>query len=58
MLGRKSNKLSKPGTMVPFGNLLAILQTRVKNEDRATPNMSTLKIRMIRFGFGKHFQRG
>jgi hypothetical protein len=58
MLGRKSNKLSKPGTTVPFGNLLAILQAMVKNKDRATSNMSTIKITMIRFGLGKHFQKG
>ena len=57
MLGRESNELSKSCTTVPFRDLLAILQTRVKNEDRASPNMCTLKLTMIRLGLGEYFQR-
>jgi hypothetical protein len=42
---------------VLFRDLLAILETRVKNKDRATPNMGTLKITMIRLGLGECLQR-
>ena len=57
MLRRKTNELSKSCTAVPFRNLLAILKTRVKNKDRAAPNMGTLKITMIRLGLGEYLQR-
>jgi hypothetical protein len=33
------------------------LETRVKNKDRAAPNMGTLKITMIRLGLGEYLQR-
>ena len=57
MLRRKSNELSKSCTTVPFRDLLAILETRVKNKDRAAPNMCTLEISMIRLGLGEDLQR-
>ncbi len=40
-----------------FRDLLAILQTRVKNKDRASPNMGTLKLTMIRLGLDEYLQR-
>ena len=57
MLRRKPNELSKSCTTVPFRDLLAVLETRVKNKDRAAPNMCTLEISMIRLGLGVYFQR-
>ena len=57
VLRRESNKLSKAGTMVPFRDFLALMEVRVKNKDRASPNMCMLKITMIRLGLGKYFQR-
>ncbi len=42
---------------VPFRDLLAILEMRVKNKDRASPNMSMLKITMIRLGLGECLQK-
>ena len=49
--------MSKAGTTILFRDFLAILETRVKNKDRASPNMCTLKIAMVRLGLGKYFQR-
>ena len=57
MFRRKSNELSKSSMMVPFRDFLAILEARVKNEDRAAPNMGTLKVTMIRLGLGEYLQR-
>ena len=57
MLGGESNKLHKPGTAIPLRDLPANLETRVKNKDRASPNMSTLEVTMIRLGLGEYFQR-
>ena len=56
MLGGESNKLHKPGTAIPLRDLPANLETRVKNKDRASPKMCTLKMAMIRLGLGKYFQ--
>jgi hypothetical protein len=57
VLRREPNELSKAGTTILFRDFLAILETRVKNKDRASPNMCTLKIAMVRLGLGKYFQR-
>ena len=57
MLRGETNELSKSCTAVPFRNLLSILETRVKNKDRAPPNMGMLKITMIRLGLGEYLQR-
>ncbi len=57
MLRRKNNELSKSCTAVPFRNLLAILKVRVKNKDRAAPNVRMLEISMIRLGLGEDLQR-
>ena len=57
MLRRESNELGKPGMTVPFRNLFAILLTRVKNKDRASPHMSALEVTIIRLDLGEYFQR-